>query len=313
MLVSIIIPVYNVEQYITACLETVLQQTYRQLEVILVDDCTQDASVKIAKEYIESSPLKEGLSFVYLKHEKNRGLSASRNTGIECAKGDYLYFLDSDDTISPDCIEKLVKKTNDGEVDVVCGAFECIGEEGYMWEDWEHKDTIYRGGEKILEAFIDRQIYPMAWNKLIKNIVLKEKKLYFKEGIIHEDLLWSYMVALAVDTVAMVSNITYFYLIRPGSIMTTPKKKKSLESKIAILKEMNNYPYDKIFEKQIDKYFLELKYTWMSHILESKEVSGIEKMKYVVVAGGLKGGFGFLIRFAGNYLNCRLKNKRFCF
>jgi glycosyltransferase involved in cell wall biosynthesis len=93
MKVSIIIPVYKVEAYIVRCIESVLRQTYRNLEVILVDDCTPDRSVELAKEYIEQSPLSKDLQFVYLKHDHNRGLSAARNTGMDAATGEYIYFL----------------------------------------------------------------------------------------------------------------------------------------------------------------------------------------------------------------------------
>ena len=96
--VSIIIPIYKVESYIERCITSVLRQTYRNLEVILVDDCTPDSSMEIAKAVINENQ-NCGMNFVFLKHDHNFGLSAARNTGINAATGDYLFFLDSDDEL----------------------------------------------------------------------------------------------------------------------------------------------------------------------------------------------------------------------
>lgn len=106
MRVSVIIPVYNVEPYIAACIQTVMRQTYQgELECILVDDCGTDNSMEIAEKLI--SDYQGPIEFRILHHEHNRGLSAARNTGTAASKGDYIYFLDSDDEISPNCIELM--------------------------------------------------------------------------------------------------------------------------------------------------------------------------------------------------------------
>ena len=105
MKVSIIIPVYNVSKYIERCLKSALDQTWKDLEIILVDDCTPDDSMDIARSVLETSSRSNMVTI--LKHEKNRGLSAARNTGIRQAKGDYLYFLDSDDYLPVNSIELL--------------------------------------------------------------------------------------------------------------------------------------------------------------------------------------------------------------
>ena len=107
MKISIIVPVYNVELYIKECFESIAAQTYKgEIECIFVDDCGQDDSVAILEKLI--AEYHGPIQFSIVHHEHNKGLSGARNTGIRKAKGDYLYFLDSDDTITPDCIEKLV-------------------------------------------------------------------------------------------------------------------------------------------------------------------------------------------------------------
>lgn len=106
MKISIIVPVFNVEQYIKECFDSIAAQTYKgDIECIFVDDCGQDDSVAILEQLI--TEYHGPIQFSIVHHEHNKGLSGARNTGIRQAKGDYLYFLDSDDTITPDCIEKL--------------------------------------------------------------------------------------------------------------------------------------------------------------------------------------------------------------
>ena len=106
MKVSIIIPIYNVESYIANCLHSVFNQTYKDLEIILVDDCGTDKSMDVAKEIIRK--YKNDFHIIIEHHTYNKGLSAARNTGLKKSTGEFIYFLDSDDTISNDCIERLM-------------------------------------------------------------------------------------------------------------------------------------------------------------------------------------------------------------
>ena len=129
--VSIIIPVYNVEPYIEECLQSVMRQSYRgKIECILVDDCGTDNSMEIAVQLIED--YHGPIDFKVLHHEHNRGLSAARNTGMDAACGDYVYFLDSDDWISDDCIEKLTQPLCNKQYDFVIGHFERDGNDLYV-------------------------------------------------------------------------------------------------------------------------------------------------------------------------------------
>ena len=107
MLVSIIVPIYNVADYIEKCLLSVLNQTYRNIEVVLVNDCTPDNSIEVVQIILEG--YKADRQIQILHHTINRGLSAARNTGIDAAKGEYIFFLDSDDWISEDCIERMLQ------------------------------------------------------------------------------------------------------------------------------------------------------------------------------------------------------------
>lgn len=219
MKVSIVIPVYNVEAYIEKCISSVLNQTYDNLEVLLVDDCGQDRSIKIAEELINTCISKK--VFKILKHEDNRGLSAARNTGIRNASGEYIYFLDSDDEITKNCIEELVKVAIKHQPDFVIADYSILGPIGI------HPRLNLTGGlissnDKILETFIDQKWYMMAWNKLIKTRFLKTNKLYFLEGIVHEDDHWSFILACTANSLFVVKEKTYLYRIREGSITQSP-------------------------------------------------------------------------------------------
>lgn len=223
LLISIIIPVYNVEPYIERCLLSVLNQSYSNLEVILIDDCTPDNSISIAQEVISRYPDKENIHII--KHEKNGGLSAARNTGIKAATGDYLYFLDSDDEITPDAIQKLTYYAiNNSNVDVIIGGVEVIG--NYPAVKLPFADgSILSSNKDIQNSFFKNEWYVMAWNKLVKRSFVFDNSLLFYSGIYHEDLLWSFEVAQKAQSLIICTEKIYKYYIRSSSIAGSVKPK----------------------------------------------------------------------------------------
>ena len=246
MTVSIIIPIYNVEQYIERCINSVINQTYRQLEVILVDDCSPDCSLRIAKQVVEKSEKSRDLNFIYLKHEKNRGLSAARNTGIKAASGDYIYLLDSDDEITPICIESLVSLAQKYKgVNIVHGNTWCNNDR-YAWLDISKKrlPEFSNDREWIKKQYVNidynlKDYIPViACNKLYDREWFVNNQLWFKEGIIHEDQHWRIMSWKHIDSTAFSNAITYKYYIREGSIVTSAKTKdKKYRSFLEIYKD----------------------------------------------------------------------------
>lgn len=219
MKVSIIIPVYNVSDYIERCLNSVMVQTYTNLECVIVDDCTPDDSVEKCERVIAeyNGPIK----FKILRHEHNRGLSAARNTGTAAATGEYVFYLDSDDWISDDCIQRMVNVVNqDDNIEMVMGGIERVGDEN----QWNHflSEGIYTSD--FIEYACQYKIYTMAWNKLIKKDFLKKNNLFFKEGLLHEDVLWNIQVACFLKKMAAIDYKTYFYRIRENSIQTNKSK-----------------------------------------------------------------------------------------
>lgn len=232
--VSIIIPVYNVANYIERCITSVIQQTYNNIEIILIDDCGTDNSMEIAHKTIIYSPFDTKI----VKHDRNQGLSAARNSGLKKASGDYVYFLDSDDAIANNTIELLAQKPNAGQfIDFIIGDMEIISGtknhiKGLTMNDGE---TIY--GDHILSSFANNNWYVMACNKLVKLNFIKETALYFKEGIVHEDVLWSFLLANKAKSMDVVKKPLYKYYIRPNSIVTSPTR-KNIEDKVTIASEI---------------------------------------------------------------------------
>lgn len=261
ILVSIIIPIYKVEPYVVRCIESVLSQTYRNLEVILVDDCTPDRSIELAKGCIEQSPLSKDLSFIYLEHDHNRGLSAARNTGIKTANGDYLYFLDSDDWISDNCIESFVSLyLKYPQTEVICGGANLIGAEWDLFDYEKRRDDLPEHSEDrewINRAFLDRETLAMtAWNVLIRKHFLVENQLYFVEGVINEDELWHYMLSKYIGSLSILRKNTYNYLIRTGSIMHSERETTNPNRKwIFILNYMVEHCGGRFQEREISSIF----------------------------------------------------------
>lgn len=241
MKISIIIPVYNVAQYIEECLDSVIAQTYTgDMECLIVDDCGTDDSMAIAGRIIQG--YQGNIKFQVLHHEHNRGLSAARNTGIEASTGDYMYFLDSDDTIIPECIELMVdmlKKHPKAEI-IQAGA----NSENKSVDIETKKLPEYSDDRQwISQTFLEGWIIPVtSWNKLIKKEFLYEYSLSFREGLLHEDELFNFYLAKYVSYIAFVKKNTYNYrTTRVGSIMQGMKMEVSNESWLRILEECINH------------------------------------------------------------------------
>ncbi|WP_418696867.1 glycosyltransferase family 2 protein [Bacteroides sp.] len=238
MKVSVIIPIYNVASYVGDCLLSVLNQTYRDIEVIIVDDKSEDDSMLIVKALLKKE--KSALTVKIVTHEKNRGLSAARNTGIEHSTGDYLYFLDSDDEITADCIEKLLNGVKTERVDMVVGDYVVQGSKDF-YPPLKLRTSLIEGNKKIVRMYMREKIYVMAWNKLVRKSFITKNQLYFKEGLIHEDCLWSFQCACKAEVLAIVKEVTYIYKVRGGSITSTSLFDKEFSAGMTNLQEMIRY------------------------------------------------------------------------
>lgn len=244
MKISVIIPVYNTAPYIERCLYSVLRQSYDNIEIILVDDHGTDNSMVLATRLLET-PSGENArprSLQILHHSENRGLSAARNTGLDAATGDYIFFLDSDDEIPPRAIENLVHMAIlYSHPHLVCGSVDVRPESKTVFRINEKMPAYLEGNLASSSAILRRDIPIMACNKLVDRQFLMSHKLYFKEGLIHEDNLWSYQMAGSIHNIAIARQITYIYHLNKQGLTLeriTPQRLESI--KIILILQIEN-------------------------------------------------------------------------
>ena len=227
--ISIIIPVYNVEQYVRQCLESVISQTidHSLLECIIVNDCTPDKSMEIANEIVDkynNNVYKRGggIIFKLLSHEKNKGLSASRNTGMKHATGEFIYFVDSDDYLYPDSLKILLNyHQQEPEADLIMGNH----------YDELNTTTYYKiKNAKIIRnknlLFFGKTKKISAWNSLVSRKVLVDNNIEFVDGIYFEDNVFNYQLIPVIKCAVVAPETTYFYRKNPQGIMLAAPKEK---------------------------------------------------------------------------------------
>lgn len=234
-IVSFIIPVYNVAPYVEQCIQSVMNQTMTEgVECIIVDDCGQDNSMEIVERVLAKEGYTEtedgtltsnlsSLTFRILHHENNRGLSAARNTGIDAAQGDYLYFLDSDDMIVPDCIEKMVHCIEENPDAQIVFAGTDTNSDGYEWLDYTQKKLPHYSSDRewLQLSMLKRYVFGMtAWNKMISRAFVLQNGLYFVERLIHEDEVWNFEISKYIQSASFVLGNTYYYNTRSNSIIS---------------------------------------------------------------------------------------------
>lgn len=231
--VSIIIPVYNVAPYIEDCICSVMRQSYTgPMECLVVDDCCTDESMEIVVRLI--SDYVGHILFKIIHHASHRGVSAARNTGIEAASYDYIFFLDSDDWITVDCVKKQASSITNSSVEVVQGNTKTYPETQpdantkvfsslHVFSNRDVRYVCYHGNQM-----------PYVWNKLISRAFINKFALRFVEGLLWEDVVWNFYLQKYVQNVCFVSDITYYHRTRPGSIVTGTEKQQRLDNFIAV-------------------------------------------------------------------------------
>ena len=231
-------------------------QTFRgTLECIIVDDCGTDDSIALAESFIQH--YQGNINFRILHREKNGGLSAARNTGLNEAKGEFVYFLDSDDYITPDCIESLVEVAKHfPKVEIVQGGI--VNTKGTIIYDSTRFKTpqLLEDRKDIYSKLVFGELPVSSWNKLIRRDFLKENSIDFYEGVIHEDVDFLYKLAAHVTSFALCPVITYCYRVqREGSILSTTNDDRSTQSRIlvynACLDKKMKMPFRKLLTRSI--------------------------------------------------------------
>ena len=221
-LISVIVPVYNVEEYLDECLESIKRQTYKNIEVILVNDGSTDNSQEICERYCQQDPR------FHLINQENRGLSGARNRGIQESTAEFITFVDSDDIIKDDMLYQLIEKMDSEDIDIV----EC-------WYTHNQKELLKKTHENIGNVFIGNgkealvalckdnivRVNPVA--KLFRSEVIKN--FPFPEGLFYEDVYEGIGILLHIRKLVKINYTGYFYRLRFGSIMNREFSEKNLD------------------------------------------------------------------------------------
>lgn len=209
-LISVIVPIYNVEEYLSRCIESIINQTYKNLEIILVDDGSQDNCPKICDDYASRD------NRIKVIHKKNGGLSEARNVGMKVATGEYISFVDSDDWIDINTYSLVLKKMIDTNSQI--GAFNfVIAKNEDIVLDLSEKHKILNSKEAIENTIDDIDVKTVVWNKIYHYTVLKD--LYFREGKYNEDEFFTFYALSNAERIVYLCRQFYFYFQRSNSIM----------------------------------------------------------------------------------------------
>lgn len=222
--VSVIVPVYNVEQYLSDCLESICCQTLKEIEIIVVNDGSTDNSLSIIESF------QQKYSNIKLINKKNGGLSSARNAGIEMAVGEYLFFVDSDDFIDLDTLEKMYVKAKETHCPlIICGILQ-------YWSD--NKKKLYKKCISDKESICDASLlYKLqlsgrmgcqCCNKLYDRNIWIKNSLFFQEGKYYEDIDMAFRVIQVYRKAYIINEPLYKYRMRPGSIVATPSVQKNM-------------------------------------------------------------------------------------
>ena len=235
-LVSVIIPVYRTEQYLKQCVDSVLSQTYREIEIVLVDDGSPDKSGMICDEYAKND------SRVKVIHKENGGSSSARNAGLYVAQGEYVLFLDSDDYyLNTNCIELLVNKARNEKCDIVLfQSLNAYVEKNKFIDNEGAYDLEAINGKNRNEIFYylvkNNKAVATPVNKLIESKIIQERDIYFREGITGEDIDWAVRLFVAAKKIVAVNEMVYVYRKENVNSVTHNVSKKSINDFLETIK-----------------------------------------------------------------------------
>lgn len=247
MTYSIIVPIYNVEKYLKRCIESIINQTYSDIEVLLVNDESKDKSLEICNEYAKKDYRIKVLNKI------NGGLSDARNYGISKATGQYIIFVDSDDYIEKNTCEMFLKYCNEKNEVIVGNAF--VNNKKVSKIENIVMNKVVTGEEYLLQGYKNSKISMAAWLYIYKKDFLEKNKLEFKYGIYHEDEEFTPRALLCAKTVQTTDIFFYNYVVREESITTKKDKRKNAIDLYNSFCELEKI-YNDIQNKQLKKYLL---------------------------------------------------------
>lgn len=278
-LISIIVPIYNVEKYLSQCVESLINQTYKNIEIILVDDGSKDNCGNICDEYAQKD------NRIIVVHKENGGLSDARNKGIDIAKGKYFVFVDSDDYVSNKFVENLYQMILENDCDIAICDYLQFENTLPVQEELQIKVDVLSNIEVLSKIYSENVKMIVAWNKIYKKELFNQIRYPF--GKINEDEFTTYKLIYKANKVAISNEPLYYYRFNSSSIMGSGFNEKRLQYIEALEERMQFYK-----EKSLDKLYKETEICYLdglitfyihskqSNIQDSKKIEKLLSSKF---------------------------------
>lgn len=260
MKVSVIVPVYNTEKYLKRCLNSIINQSLKEIEIIVVNDCSPDNSLKIIEEYIRKDE-----RIILINKNKNEGLTSARNSGLEISSGEYILHIDSDDWIEQDYLKNMYEIAKQSNSDMVIADFYFDYEKGkifYQVDQYGETGTILEK-KKVIENLIfnEGKSFPSIWNKLVKRNIYIENNIRFPMNVsIGEDLA-TIIPLMYFSNKIIKLNSAYVHYIQNSNSMTKKYSYTALTDIYFVLNRIENFLKNKNYDEFIEKlkfYYLSL-------------------------------------------------------
>ena len=281
-LLTVVIPVYNVEKYLKRCIESILVQEWKNYDILLVDDGSTDHSPQICDDYVKA------YDFISVIHKENGGLSEARNTGISHAKGEYVYFPDSDDWLEPDTFIALAEALESQEFDIISFNREFVkGEEDAIVSEPE-VTQVFEGKDAFVQMLKHSYITGFANDKIYRKSLFIDNNILFPKGKYYEDLGTNYKLFLSAKKVYATNQKYYHYLIDNPDSITQSWNEKKFSDMFGFYKDIF---YSDFVRSQLNQEELQISQLYyvngLIHILASLYKSKLDK-KYIDITDQVK-------------------------
>lgn len=313
-MISVIVPIYKVEECLCRCVDSLLAQTFSDFELILVDDGSPDRCGGICDEYAKLD------SRIVVIHKENGGLSDARNAGLAVARGEYIAFVDSDDWVAPGYLDKLHAVLCDTGADICeCEVFRTDGES--CGETGSGDVQIYDTVSALAQLIQEGAFYQHVWNKLYRRETIGD--IFFPKGKTNEDEFWTYRIFGRANRVAKIDNVLYNYFQRPGSIMGSGyslKRLDALEAKAQRQHYLEEFYPELSGKGKVNFYFscvyaaqMSIKYLEEPELAQARQIieayvkgKTLLKSEQLYLSGGSKFWYAILKRYF--WFGCKLRN-----
>ena len=281
-LLTVVIPVYNVEKYLKRCVESVLVQEWHNFEILLIDDGSSDSSPRICDDYVKT------YDFISVIHKENGGLSEARNTGISLAKGEYVYFPDSDDWLEPQIFAELAEVLESREFDIVSFNREFVKGEEEVIQTVPKVTQVFNGKDAFVQILKHSYITGFANDKIYKKSLFIDNNISFPKGKYYEDLGTNYKLFLSAENVFATNQKYYHYLIDNPDSITQSWNERKFSDMFEFYKDIFYSDFVRSRLNQEELQISQLYYVnGLIHILASLYKSKLDK-KYIDITNQVK-------------------------